>query len=653
MTKRFLCLFLTFLSILQMNAQGNKIQLKRANQELNQLRYAFAIPHYQQYLKQAGKNPLALKNLAICYFKTNQYDSAIVYFEKAVQSGIVIENQLAELYATKGQYQLAITQYQKIKEHRQTLLTDARLFGFMHLEQFYQDSLDYQVNFEKLNTRFNDFGAIPYKDGLVFISNRNEQQKKKLRKSALSGWDGQQYTQLYFNNQKDSNSQLFSPLFKNKLNTGSISFTSDFKQAFFTKNASKKGKGAVYQLEIWTTKWKNGKWDKAKKMFFNNHSFSYAQPAITPDGKRLYFVSNDTTGFGGTDIYYVDRNNDGSWQSTQNAGQVINTSGNELFPSFYDGTLFFSSNGHAGIGGLDIYRVARDSKGEMEVKHMGYPVNSTKDDFTFSINGNRGYFSSNRNGNDDVYAFEFNRKMVDLAGSIVLDSLNELRPIVYLTQVDPNGKVSILDSTKVDAQGKYQFKARPNRALQLLVKDAYGVTQSIDINTNNFQKNNANGLAKNIEPIQLKLPEEIILARKERADSIKAHDLASMPRQFKRAIDSLATMSSDFTVLHHPFDQVYVLKEDLNDYYKLIERVKKMQGKKIVIVSATDCTGDEEYNDDLSKRRAIRIYKTLSKLGDHVVEIKHVGEMELLDACGSGGLNQKNNRYSYVYILNK
>ena len=92
-------------------------------------------------------------------------------------------------------------------------------FRFMHLEQFYQDSLDYQVNFEKLNSRFNDFGAIPYKDGLVFISNRYEQVKKKLRKSALSGWDGQQYTQLYFNNQKDSNSQLFSPLFKNKLNT--------------------------------------------------------------------------------------------------------------------------------------------------------------------------------------------------------------------------------------------------------------------------------------------------------------------------------------------------------------------------------------------------------------------------------------------------
>lgn len=651
MTKRFLFILCIPFMVSQVTAQRSSIQLKKANKELKQLRYAFAIPYYQQYLKQAGINPVAFKNLAICYFKTNQYDSAIVYFEKAVQSGIVIENQLAELYANKGQYQLAITQYQKIKEHRQTLLTDARLFGFMHLEQFYQDSLDYQVNFEKLNSSFNDFGAIPYKDGLVFISNRNEQEKKKLRKSALSGWDGQHYTQLYYNNQKDSSSQLFSPLLKNKLNTGSISFTSDFKQAFFTKNASKRGKASVYQLEIWASKWKDGKWDKPKKLFFNNPGFSYSQPAITPDGKRLYFVSNDTTGFGGTDIYYVDRNIDGSWQSTQNAGQVINTTGNELFPSFYDGTLFFSSNGHAGIGGLDIYRVARDSKGELEVKHMGYPVNSTMDDFTFSINGNRGYFSSNRKGNDDVYAFEFNRKMVDLAGSIVLDTLSIVRPIVYLTQVDPNGNVSILDSTKVDAQGKYQFKARPNRALQLLIKDAYAVAHRIDINTNNFQNNNINELVKNIEPIQLRLPEEIVIARKQVTDSIKATDLAVMPRQFKRAIDSLATMSSDFTVLHHPFDQVYVIKEDLNAYYKLIERVKKMQGKKIVIVSAADCTGDENYNDDLSKRRANRIYKTLSKLGDNIVEIKSVGEMELIEPCNIS--RQDLNRYSYIYILDK
>lgn len=651
MTKRFSLLLLSVCSIVNVSAQGNRAVLKKANKEFESFRYAFAIPNYTKYINNKGQDASAIFKLATSYLKMNQLDSAAIYFEKAFLRGAKIDNQLAELYATKGRYEEATVQYQKIKALEQSLLVDARLFGFTHLDQFYMDSLDYKLKSLPLNSRFNDFAAIPYKDGLVFVSNREAHLSSKKNRNMIAGWDGKQYTQLYFNNRKDSSSQKFSSVFNNKLNAGSISFTADYKQAYFTKNALKKGKKGIYQLEIWSSKWVSGKWDKANRLFFNQPDFSYFHPAITPDGKRLYFVSDDTTGYGGTDIYFVDQNADGSWKNTQNAGQVINTAANELFPSFYDGTLFFSSNGHAGMGGLDIYRIAKNNKGELEVKNLGYPVNSSNDDLTFSINGANGYFSSNRTGDDEVYAFEFNKQMVDLTGSIILDSFSKIKPVVYLTQVDVDGVSKIVDSAVVDDQGKYQFKARPNRAHQLVIKDAYAVTHKIDINTNGFQTNAADVYAKQVEPIQLKLPEEILLARKHTADSIKANDLAVMPRQFKRAIDSLATMSSDYTVLHHPFNQVYILKEDLNDYYKLIERVKKMSGKKIVIVSAADCTGDEAYNDDLSRRRANRIFKTLSKLGDHLVEIKAVGEMELIQSCD--GTTQAANRYSYVYILDK
>ncbi len=651
MTKRFLFLLITIFSFVHLSAQRSRAVLKKANKDFELFRYAFAIPNYTRYIHNKGQDPSAIVKLATSYLKTNQLDSAAVYFEKAFLSGAKIDNQLAELYATKGRYEEAIAQYQKIKEVRQSLLVDARLYGFTHLDHFYMDSLDYQIKSLQLNTRFNDFAAIPYKEGVVFVSNRDAYLNSKKNRKSISGWDGKQYTQLYFNNTKDSSSQKFSSVFNNKLNAGSISFTADFKQAYFTKNASKKGKKGIYQLEIWSTRWESGKWNKAKRLFFNQPDFSYFHPAITPDGKRLYFVSDDTSGYGGTDLYYVDQNTDGSWKSTQNAGQVINTTANELFPSFYDGTLFFSSNGHAGMGGLDIYRIAKSIRGELEVKNLGYPVNSSNDDLTFSINGANGYFSSNRTGDDEVYAFEFNKKMVDLTGSILLDTLSTTKPIVYLSQVEADGKTKIVDSAVVDNQGKYQFKARPNRAHQLIIKDAYAVMHKIDINTNGYQKNASDVYAKQIELIQLKLPEEIVLARKLKADSMKANDLAVMSRQFKRAIDSLATMSSDYTVLHHPFNQVYVMKEDLNDYYKLIERVKMMQGKKIVIVSAADCIGDEAYNEDLSKRRANRIFKTISSLGDHVVEIKAVGEKELIQSCD--GKTQAANRYSYVYILDK
>ena len=129
-----------------------------------------------------------------------------------------------------------------------------------------------------------------------------------------------------------------------------------------------------------------------------------------------------------------------------------------------------------------------------------------------------------------------------------------------------------------------------------------------------------------------------------------------MGKYGKLTIDSLQRLTKDFVVLHHPFDNIYVIDKDLSAYYKLIERVKRMQNKRIVIVSATDCTGAEQYNEDLSNRRAARIYKTLSKLSNNEVVIKNVGERELLKDCDEQQKNhllQLENRYSYVFIINK
>lgn len=125
--------------------------------------------------------------------------------------------------------------------------------------------------------------------------------------------------------------------------------------------------------------------------------------------------------------------------------------------------------------------------------------------------------------------------------------------------------------------------------------------------------------------------------------------------QFIRTIDSLKSLTTDYVELHHPFDQIYIIKKDLNDYYKLIERVKSMKGKKIVIVSAADCNGAIEYNEDLSLRRAKRIFKSLANSFNTTI-IKQVGERELLKDCSDARKDieeQVINRYSYIFILNK
>ena len=156
--------------------------------------------------------------------------------------------------------------------------------------------------------------------------------------------------------------------------------------------------------------------------------------------------------------------------------------------------------------------------------------------------------------------------------------------------------------------------------------------------------------------IRISYPHEQELKEiKLKEDAIRNAELAKLSKQFVRTIDSLKSLTTDYFELHHPFDQVYIIKKDLNDYYKLIERVKSMKGKKIVIVSAADCNGALEYNEDLSLRRAKRIFKSLANSYNNTI-IKQVGERELLKDCGEARKDieeQVVNRYSYIFILNK
>jgi outer membrane protein OmpA-like peptidoglycan-associated protein len=434
---------------------------------------------------------------------------------------------------------------------------------------------------------------------------------------------------------------------------GAVSFTSDGLKAYYTRN-QKKSNGVV-QLEIWESNYKEGKWLKGHKMFFNNKNYSYFHPAITPDGKRLYYVSDEPTGWGGTDIYYIDRNDDGSWKATTNAGQDINTNGNELFPTFYNDLFCFSSNGHAGLGGLDIFRVENDKNGDFVIQNMGYPINSSKDDLAFSLNESKGYFSSNRMGSDDIYSFDYTKTFIDLSGQILTGFKLMSNAKVYLFEINVHGQKVLIDSAVLDDKSNYNFKIRPNKNLQIEVNDAYGKPHSLDINSENYILHNGQ-YHKEIALLNLPIPEEQLRADKLKQDEIKNAELSKMSKVFIRTIDSLKSLTNDYVELHHPFDQVYIIKENLNDYYKLIERVKRMSNKKIIIVSAADCNGTLDYNEDLSTRRAKRIFKTLSSLSDNQIIIKEVGERELLKACDDlqKDINEQVvNRYSYIFILNK
>jgi outer membrane protein OmpA-like peptidoglycan-associated protein len=657
--------------------------LALAKTEMGQLRYAYAIPFIKKYIKEGKEDSASLSMLGQCYKMQNRFDSAIYFYQKLDSLMPVQSNDLAELYATVGHYDQAIQSYQKLISLQSDpssaiySMYERRLQGFLTRAKYDRDSLDYKVTYLSINTPYNEFGAVLLDSGFVFESNR----AKKVTNSNEFGWDGLPFTKLYYQlstNGIDSDSiiyanwkekkiskgiadktpasvndnrslqnqfglqklngapkvesPLFAPGFAGNYNFGSISFTADGMQAYFTRNqANAKG---VKQLEIWSTRRVANGWTAPVKLYFNNPAHSYFHPAITPGGERLFFVSDQPGGIGGTDIYYVNKREDGGWDATVNAGAGINTAGNELFPTFYENNLYFSSNGHEGLGGLDIYKF--ESSG---VENLGKPINSEKDDLVFSAKDNKGFFSSNRYGSDDIFSYAYNIVQISISGEVTIDSLKKPGLIVKLISkgTDGNKTGTIIDSMVTGSTGNYAFNVRPNREYQLLIEDGNGNKSVQDIGSNGYVN-----LNKDLGQFNFVTPKK------------EEPVIVSVKRTFASVIDSLKSVTTDFIMVHHDFDKVNIVKQDKKIYNLLQDRLQDLRGVTIVVVSATDCIGSDDYNEALSSRRTQKIKKDLAKYGGNDFVLMPVGEKQLIMGCSESDKDknkQVENRYSYIFVI--
>lgn len=657
--------------------------LTLAKTEMGQLRYAYAIPFLKKYIKEGKVDSASLSMLGQCYKMQNRFDSAIYFYQKLDSLIPVRSNDLAELYATVGDYDKAIKSYQNLialqydKSTALYSMYERRLQGFLTRSKFDRDSLDYKVRYLQINTPYNEFGAALLDSGFVFESNRS----KKVTRNNEFGWDGLPFTKLYYQlstkdlatdsiiygnwkeksvnkgisdktpslvndnrslqNQFDLQkitgapkveSPLFAPGFSGDYNFGSISFTADGMQAFFTKNQTN-AKG-IKQLEIWSTRRVNNGWNAPVKLYFNNPAHSYFHPAITPGGERLFFVSDQPGGIGGTDIYYVNRKEDGSWDATVNAGASINTAANELFPTFYESNLYFSSNGHEGLGGLDIYKFKSTG-----VENLGKPINSEKDDLVFSARDNKGFFSSNRYGSDDIFSYEYKLVKISINGEVTVDGIKKPGIKVTLLSNGNDGYKAgtILDSLYTDANGNYDFKVKPNREYQLLIEDGNGNKSLQEIGANGYVN-----LNKDLGQFNFVTPKKVEPV------------IVSTKRTFASVVDSLKSVTKDFIMVHHDFDKVNIVKQDKKIYNELQNRLQDLRGVTIVVVSATDCIGSDDYNEALSSRRTQKIKKDLSKYGGNNFVLMPVGEKQLIMGCAESDKDknkQLENRYSYVFVI--
>ncbi|MCA6450224.1 MAG: OmpA family protein [Chitinophagaceae bacterium] len=649
--------------------------LSVANREFNSLRFAYAIPFFKSHLKKHPEDTAALTKLAYCFKINNQYDSAICYYEKASQLGSVKGNILPELYASAGNYTKAIPAYQsRLSDPNSgvnTKVAKERIEGFSRPKVFMKDSLDYTLYYLSINTPLNEFNAALYDNGFVFESNRGS----KVTGRSEFGWDGTPFSKLYYqpsldNIRTDSIQQsawtekklrrsltdytaampndnvilnpkfdfkqytytavdvpLFSKELNKGVNVGAISFANQGKVAYFTRNRAV-GNG-VSELEICRAeRTESGAWTNITPMPFNQKAYSYFHPAVTPDDKRLYFSTDQPGGLGGADIYYVERTEDGKWSDPINAGGVINTAANELFPTYYEGTLYFSSNGHAGLGGLDIYRVNTAGK----VENLGYPVNSSSDDFGFSKKGNTGFFNSNRYGSDDIFEYAYKKALVQLSGKATINQ-NAGKDVRVRLYDAITGQ--LLDSTVTDQNGNYRLTVRPNQAYKIVVDDRNGHETAQQITAESY-RNIGKGVYS-IEQGVLDVPVPVIAAKEEEKKPV-----------------------ADATqyIVYYELDKADIRVKDKLVLDSLIGYLKRHPAMQAVVGSFTDCAADEKYNIRLSNKRSVAVkqYLLRNNIPASQIVVNHYGKKYLVQDCSDSNYNseqQQVNRRSEIFVTDK
>ena len=262
-------------------------------------------------------------------------------------------------------------------------------------------------NTSKINTPSLEFSPAYYQNGIVFVTSHKKQGKKE------------RYYELFYADLDAGGLPLEPRQFSVNLNTekheGPVTFDREGKMVYFTSNgigsAFNKYSKKVAHLKIFEAKKGANDWEKVKELPFSSDEYSCAHPTLSADGQKLYFASNMPGGYGGMDLYFVEKKPDG-WSNPINLGKDINTDKNEVFPFIHSsGNLFFASDGYLGAGGLDLYMIDISGRKWGEVTNLGQPFNSTADDLGLILNpdGNRGYFASSRAGGagrDDIYMFE-------------------------------------------------------------------------------------------------------------------------------------------------------------------------------------------------------------------------------------------------------
>ncbi|MBQ0909456.1 OmpA family protein [Flavobacterium sp. F-328] len=409
MKKYFL---LVLVAIISCSTIAQNKQTKNADDLVRSYDYYGAIEAYLTLVRQGNNDLYIKKQLADCYYYIDNFKEAGKWYDQSItsQKDAEVFFRYAQVLKANLKYKEANIQLQRFA---QLSPNDSRAQKFganpNYLDQLERIDAAYEIRKLNINSARSDWGATLYGDVLYFVSARNESKK-------VYSWNNEPFLDIY-QAKRLSNGNFEAPEEVAGLNSqfheGSVSLTKSGSIAYFTSESFKndlfekdKNRRLKFgQVSLYSAKKENDKWSVITPLPWNNKSYSSGNPSVNKEGTVLYFASDMPGSIGGTDIWKVQINADGSYGQPENLGPSINTAADENFPFIADnGVLYFASNGLLGYGGFDVFAVDLVEVGGTP-KNLGKPVNSEKDDFSFTFNteNNIAFLSSNRTGQDDIY----------------------------------------------------------------------------------------------------------------------------------------------------------------------------------------------------------------------------------------------------------
>ncbi|MFN8712197.1 MAG: OmpA family protein [Bacteroidota bacterium] len=466
--------FTALLFMLLLAAGTLHAQFRRADRLLSSGEYLKAIDAYERGLRRHD-NADAMERLANCYRIVHNYPKAEYWYARTIAAKPDVNPIVFLWYGSVLKMNGKPEDARKQFERFMTIKPDdergkAEVKALSAMKVWMEDTRMYEVKtVPALNTEFSEFGVSFYSKGLLIVSDRGQ---RDLLNDENASASGNAYFAIYtlkYNRTGDSANFGIPSKLPRRIcpdnHNGPASLTADNKLMAFNRvgrTVKLRSKKFVNRNKIFFSTNSLFGWSKPEPFLWNSDLYSCAHPALSADRQLLYFSSDMPGSLGGMDIWMCRRDGD-SWGKPINLGASINTIADEVFPYLRgDGTLFFSSSGHPGLGGLDIFATKQANGIWLEPANQGAPLNSLTDDFSivFDANNQTGYFASDRvggKGKDDIYRFNVLANFTIIKGRMLLSrSLSDPLPDARVQLIDSTGKV--VAETRTDATGGFVFR---------------------------------------------------------------------------------------------------------------------------------------------------------------------------------------------------